>query len=488
MGGAVVLNGKIFSFERLNPDEMDILQTHFDFQLSHGADVIKKKTINFVKKNSSLICKNDITNVEPNPTIESYIKNLSQESFFKKFRTICLFVHEKGLNTCIRYDFSNKIFKYTGQEISTFNKLFQSIRKSKNKSFGQSTLKGISFEIIGTFLAKNYSFAKHNAILIISRDDFLPQSDEDILRFNQITNDLEYSLANLLTEVSFIERIHLLKSLIRELPVSFELITTNEQISSIQPTEKLYTKNHFGARVSNLDSQKFDHVDLFHKERIRLLGELLNTLRHEISNPLFGLKLTTELLSMEELNESQIELKDEILKSLQRCSDILEDFTDLYKSDKELKKVSIHHLVKEVLTLTKSETREILKETNFKESKDIIITTNPTWLVQILFNLIVNATHALKESEVKGAKIKIEVDSFENEFSITVTDNGPNIPTENIDTIFQPFYTTKKHGTGLGLSISRSLAKKLGGNLEYLRGKEGASFRLSLPNAKNTNY
>ncbi|MEX0798998.1 MAG: ATP-binding protein, partial [Bacteriovoracaceae bacterium] len=61
-----------------------------------------------------------------------------------------------------------------------------------------------------------------------------------------------------------------------------------------------------------------------------------------------------------------------------------------------------------------------------------------------------------------------------------IRDNGPGVPSEIIDNMFNPFFTTKDKGTGLGLAISQSLAKKLDGKIEYISEGQGAHFVLRL--------
>ncbi|OFZ62722.1 MAG: hypothetical protein A2328_09005, partial [Bdellovibrionales bacterium RIFOXYB2_FULL_36_6] len=232
--------------------------------------------------------------------------------------------------------------------------------------------------------------------------------------------------------------------------------------------------------------------DLYHFQRISLLGELLNTLRHELNNPLFGLKLTADLLIEDSSSEDFKETLGDISTNCQRCQNIITNFSLLYKNQDTLIDLNLYKLLKETLVLTKSETRGIEKEIVFSNSlskEDFTIKTNPTWLAQIIFNFIINSAQAIRLSTPALANQKITI-TVTNQYLdtqsflvISVTDTGPGIQKELIEKIFQPFITTKKEGTGLGLSICNYLTTKLGGKIFFSNNipLPGATFSIELP-------
>jgi signal transduction histidine kinase len=84
---------------------------------------------------------------------------------------------------------------------------------------------------------------------------------------------------------------------------------------------------------------------------------------------------------------------------------------------------------------------------------------------QVLINLMKNAMEAVKDTA--QPKIKIIADRNDNlAVTISVYDNGPGIPEENLDNIFIPFYSTKKEGSGIGLSLSRQIMKLHRGRID----------------------
>lgn len=387
-------------------------------------------------------------------SLVEFIQKLFELKSLKTFETVHLFIHEKGQTKSRHLEvLRNKHREYV-HDISDFSSFFQSIKKSKNRSYGQSKISGFNLEILGTFLAHEFSLSNHNLILIISRNDFLPQSKSEIENFKLLTSILS----------SFIE-LKLEQSLIKS---KIEKIKEGIYLSPFE-----FDNFQLKRKTQNL----IDHGDIFHHERVSLLGELLNTLRHELSNPLFGLELTTQLLLLEEHDSEQIEFINEIQSSIKRSQSILENFTHLYKDTEEFEIVDIEKLINEVFTLTKSESRH-LKKTVINNNSPEMFKTNPTWLAQVVFNMVINSAQACKNSQ--GSELNIDLSLHDTKIHIKISDNGPGIKELGKD-IFKPFYTTKEKGTGLGLAICHSLVKKLRGTIEHISSDKGAAFLIKLP-------
>ena len=104
-------------------------------------------------------------------------------------------------------------------------------------------------------------------------------------------------------------------------------------------------------------------------------------------------------------------------------------------------------------------------------------------LVQVLLNILTNAEHAIQNSSERG-QIEVYTAYSGDQIEITIKDDGPGIPSEDLRRIFEPFFTTKEvgQGTGLGLSISYGIIKQHGGDIwaESTEG-EGTTFHITLP-------
>lgn len=424
--------------------------------------------------------------LEDNYNIFSFIKDLFSLKPLKKFQTIHMFIHEKGQANATHYEISRENSREYFHAVSDFNSLFQSIKKSKNRSYGQTSLKGVNLEILGTFLAHEFSLKSYNVILIVSRNDFLPQSSEEVTFFNFLATNISSYIEIFLEKKLILNKKQIIENAINDSP--YEISYSNEQDANFNSLAyDQYTLNNGQVlKIAPLFKDIVNQADIFHHERVSLLGELLNTLRHELSNPIFGLQLSTELLLMDNHSEDNKEMLKEVLKSIKRSQSIIENFTKLYKGSEEHENVDVIALINEVFTLTKSESRHVQKTVN-STSEEIILHTNSTWLAQIFFNLIINSAQASRGRFEKGARFNIDISINNGSILFNIQDNGPGIPKEKTNEIFKAFYTTKEKGTGLGLSIASSLTQKLKGTIKCIPNDKGANFLLQLP-YENTSH
>jgi signal transduction histidine kinase len=110
----------------------------------------------------------------------------------------------------------------------------------------------------------------------------------------------------------------------------------------------------------------------------------------------------------------------------------------------------------------------------------------PDDLATAVTNLIDNAIYWLERHNIQKPAIRISIESESDRLIIKVADNGPGIPAEFAEQVFDVGFTLKPHGTGLGLSIAKEAIARSNGELQLLASTGGAVFQISLPNEQTS--
>jgi len=230
-------------------------------------------------------------------------------------------------------------------------------------------------------------------------------------------------------------------------------------------------------------------------ERLASLGTLAAGVAHEINNPLAIIRESAgwmrQLFAKDELKdmprqEDFLKALDKVEKSVERASRITHQLLGFVgKSDSAVIEVNLKELTEEAIQLIthEAQNRDIQIIRQMEPSLDTIW-SDPYQIRQVLLNLLTNAIHAVNSEGI----ITIAIEDVGDNQAITVSDTGPGIPRENLDKIFDPFFSTKApgQGTGLGLFVSRGIVEKLGGTIEVAsKIGQGTRFSISLPKHLN---
>lgn len=414
------------------------------------------------------------------------------------FDSCHVLVHEKGKPVGQNY------LAYFGKtedpkliSVQSFNTLYNLVKKSKNKTFSQTPNLKEDLSLVGYFLARELDLKNHSVIYIVSRHSFLSPSTDEQTDFQQLAQFLNPLLIKILDKEKNDLKKEILKTALENFPERIaikqgnSLIFSNKEHSNLKENSNLMIfpldRDDCTMELSNFSKEQIS-TELYHSQRVSLLGELLNTLQHELSNPLFGLNLTSTILESEATDPETKTVLLEISQNANRSQTIIKNFSNLYNDQDELKLVNIYRFIEEVMTLTKSETKEIQKSiecVGFNPEDEIKILTNPICLTQIVFNLIINSAQAIKGNFKGHLKnhIVVKLTRSEHTLEIAIIDDGPGVKPEHVSTIFQAFFTTKEAGTGLGLSICQNLASQLGSKIEFKNNSPfpGATFSINLP-------
>jgi PAS domain S-box-containing protein len=234
---------------------------------------------------------------------------------------------------------------------------------------------------------------------------------------------------------------------------------------------------------------------LAHVTRVTTMGELTASIAHEVNQPLTAVvnnaNACISLLTNGAPNLAEVrEALAEIIEDANRASDVIARVRQLAKrAPVEKSLLDLRDVVQDVLALARYEsaTRHVMIRTDL--SKDLpSVSGDRVQLQQVLLNLVINGMDAMSQVEETKRVLTIcgrrEIHDGMFEARLGVSDSGVGFKPEEMDRLFEAFYTTKPQGMGMGLAISRSIIEAHGGRLwaEPNVGP-GATFLLSLPAA-----
>ena len=212
---------------------------------------------------------------------------------------------------------------------------------------------------------------------------------------------------------------------------------------------------------------------------------------HEIMNsiaPISSLSETLQAevqLKLDDKEHHQLNLEDlnAGITSIKKRSEGLMKFAKTYRtlnkvSQVNRSKILVDELFKNISNLLKPSLskKDILIEFNCKNSK-LELNIDTHLIEQVLINLIINARDACENRP--SSRIIVSAEKFRDGIQIKVTDNGKGIPLEILDTIFVPFFSTKKTGSGIGLSLSKQIMMLHNARLQ-VQSEEGKGTVMSL--------
>jgi len=244
-------------------------------------------------------------------------------------------------------------------------------------------------------------------------------------------------------------------------------------------------------RIHSADRKRIEA--LHHAEyakKLASIGRLASGVAHEVNNPLAIINQKTglilDLFTLSEdfsSDERLIPLANDVLEAVKRCGTITRRLLDFARHmEPSIEFVNIGDVIKQVLAFLNKEA-ERRNITITMKNHDIIpdFECDKGSLQQIFLNLIENAFAAMED----GGNLKISIRlKKKKKVSIRISDNGTGISDEDIDKIFEPFYSSKNNhwGTGLGLSITYGLVKEINGDI-MVKSKlgDGTSFIVVLP-------
>ncbi len=215
-------------------------------------------------------------------------------------------------------------------------------------------------------------------------------------------------------------------------------------------------------------------------ERLSTIGELFAYMMHEIKNPLSSIKGAADIVADQSVDPGRkLEFSNLLKSEISRLNRTLDSMLTYTRMKLVLDECTVTAEISRIMNLLYAQAEKNSVRINLFFKEDIVIRVDCDKMRQVFINLILNAIEAMEH----GGKLDILFTHTDNNYvEIVFKDTGPGIPPEHIQSLFRPFFTTRKNGTGLGLAISKRIVEEHKGKLlvQSEPGK-GTVFTVRLP-------
>lgn len=232
-------------------------------------------------------------------------------------------------------------------------------------------------------------------------------------------------------------------------------------------------------KLAKLELERSNQQLQMQAQKLAVAGQIAAGIAHEVRNPLTSVNGFLQLMKTQ--YPERTDYFDIIFSEIKRIDFVLSELLVLAKPQSvHFQEVQLHGLLEQVITLLK--TNAVLSNIDlkqpFKKQDAGAILADANQMKQLFINLIKNAIEAMPE----GGSIYISTEKEMNEWKITIQDEGKGMSEEDIQKIYDPFFSTKTEGTGLGLTICATILKDHHGRMDVVSelGK-GTTFHIYLP-------
>ncbi|MDJ0553258.1 MAG: ATP-binding protein [Microcoleaceae cyanobacterium MO_207.B10] len=220
---------------------------------------------------------------------------------------------------------------------------------------------------------------------------------------------------------------------------------------------------------------------LVYKEKMTLIGEMVNTIIHDFRSPFTGIQLSSSMLKELHPDEESQEWCDLIQIQVERMLIMAEEVLAFSQGNTQVycQKINITNLLQNFAKLNQVYIQSRQVELIISVTEDLIIDADENKINRVLQNLLVNAVEAIEKS---GGKIEIQAKRKDKWAEITISDNGPGIPQVIQEKFFEAFVTHgKQGGIGLGTAIVKSIIDSHRGQISFESHPSGTTFYLHFP-------
>ncbi|HEX2831328.1 MAG TPA: PAS domain S-box protein [Burkholderiales bacterium] len=228
--------------------------------------------------------------------------------------------------------------------------------------------------------------------------------------------------------------------------------------------------------------------ELAHMTRISLMGELAASIAHELNQPLTAIlanaRAAQQFMRADKPDVAEVcDILADIASDDNRAAEVIRRMRSLArKGELEMAPLELSTLIREVAVLVQSDAIVRGVRLSMQLDDDLRVNGDRVQLQQVVLNLLLNAFDAVKDRPPAQRLVTVTAGADAKGARVTVADSGTGVPADKLDSIFDPFFTSKRDGIGLGLSISRSIIEAHAGRLRAVNNADcGATFEFVLP-------
>ena len=238
--------------------------------------------------------------------------------------------------------------------------------------------------------------------------------------------------------------------------------------------------NHWLLILHEVSARQNEIASRIHDRRLASLGRVVATAVHDLRAPLSSIVFGVDVLARYDALSQ--ERTREIISDVRAASFCLRETIDLLLNflrfgPHTASAVSIEQVLSRMQSLLRPQLRMSPHELVVQVEQDVRVSGNMLALEQIFVNLVVNSL----EAPERPTKVLVSTTVEDQRLCVLVADDGPGIPSEQRERVFDPLFSTKAHGIGLGLSSALESARSVGGDLQLVRWIGGATFAVYLP-------
>ncbi|CAG0979849.1 two-component system, NtrC family, sensor kinase [Methylophilaceae bacterium] len=246
------------------------------------------------------------------------------------------------------------------------------------------------------------------------------------------------------------------------------------------PAEINTMSKAFAQMIEDLERS---NAHLTRAAKLAVVGEMAAAMSHEVRTPLGILRSSAQVLLREpSLTREGREVCGFIISETERLNKLVSTLIDTARPRQpEFRPADIAELTQQAVAMLRVQAEKKSIALTLETADPVMIACDSEQIMQVLLNLLLNAIQILPN----GGKIQVSVRQVGNNAEIRVADNGPGIPPEQREQVFDPFFTQRAGGIGLGLAVVRQIVAAHHG--EIIVGEsamKGAEFRLLLPTTK----